>query len=60
MDSIDARIREIELLKKYKTEISSDVVTGQIDVRDIEIPEYIFEEETANSESEDMGEEEGD
>lgn len=60
LDSIDARIREIELLKKYKTEISSDVVTGQIDVRDIEIPEYIFEEETANSESEDMGEEEGD
>ena len=39
---IDARIKEISLLKKYKASISSDIVTGKIDVRGIEIPEYEF------------------
>lgn len=35
---IDARIDEINLLRKYKAAISSDIVTGQIDVRNIEVP----------------------
>lgn len=43
---IDARIKEIALLKKYKDTISSDVVTGKIDVRGIEIPKYEYVEET--------------
>lgn len=38
--------KEIQLLKEYRTRLISDVVTGQIDVRDIQIPEYIPEEET--------------
>ena len=42
---IDARIKEISLLKKYKASISSDIVTGKIDIRGIEIPEYEFVDE---------------
>lgn len=30
---------------EYRTRLISDVVTGQIDVRDIDIPEYFSEEE---------------
>jgi type I restriction enzyme M protein len=44
LDSIDARIdarrKEIELLKKYKSAIMSDVVTGKLDVRGVVVPEY--------------------
>ena len=40
-------------LRKYKTKIIADTVTGKIDVRDIEIPEYEFTEESADSDSED-------
>ena len=43
---IEARIEEISLLKKYKETISSDIVTGKIDVRGIKIPEYEFAGET--------------
>jgi len=32
--------QEISLLREYRTRLISDVVTGQIDVRGIEIPEY--------------------
>lgn len=38
--------KKIELFLEYRTRLISDVVTGQIDVRDIQIPEYIPEEET--------------
>ena len=31
---------EIKLLQEYRTRLISDVVTGKVDVRDIEIPEY--------------------
>jgi len=31
---------EIALLVEYRTRLISDVVTGKVDVRDIEIPEY--------------------
>lgn len=44
--SISAINREIEALKEYRTRLISDVVTGQIDVRDIVIPDYIPEEDT--------------
>lgn len=37
--------QEIELLKEYRTRLISDVVTGQMDVRGIEIPDYTPEEE---------------
>ncbi len=32
--------QEIELVKEYKTRLVSDVVTGKVDVRSIEIPSY--------------------
>lgn len=38
--------KKIELFLEYRTRLISDVVTGQIDVRDIQIPEYIPEEDT--------------
>lgn len=41
--------KENELLYELKMKLISDVVTGQIDVRGIEIPEYEYIEETDNS-----------
>ena len=38
--------KQIEYLREYRTRLISDVVTGQIDVRDVVIPEYIPEEDT--------------
>ncbi len=38
--TIPGIIREIELLREYRTRLISDVVTGQLDVRGIEIPDY--------------------
>ena len=38
--------KEIELLREYRTRLISYVVTGQIDVRDVVIPEYTPEEVT--------------
>lgn len=55
---IDARIKEISLLKKYKASISSDIVTGKIDVRSIEIPEYEFVDEESDINAEDLDVEE--
>lgn len=46
---------EIELMREYRTRLISDVVTGQVDVRGIEVPEVAedellaLEEETADS-----------
>lgn len=37
--------KQIELLREYRTRLISDVVTGQVDVRDVVIPEYILEED---------------
>ena len=39
--------KEIELLKEYCTRLISDVVTGQMDVRNVEVPEYTPEEDIA-------------
>ena len=58
---IDASIpvfeKQIELLKEYRTRLISDVVTGQKDVRNIEIPEFEveldFEADTENETDED-------
>lgn len=32
--------REIELIQEYRTRLVSDVVTGKIDVRSVEIPDF--------------------
>ena len=47
IDNIIAKkYKQIQLLQELKTRLTSDVVTGKIDVRDVEIPEYKFAEET--------------
>ena len=51
--------KEIELLREYSTRLISDVVTGQMDVRGIEIPEYTPEEDTEDiPDAEDAADEE--
>ena len=47
LDTAIIRIaKQIALLREYRTRLISDVVTGQIDVRGIEIPEYEPENDT--------------
>lgn len=45
--------REITLLVEYRTRLISDVSTGQIDVRDLEIPDFEFVEDVADFMSDD-------
>lgn len=56
--------REIELMREYQTRLISDVVTGQADVRGIEVPEVAEEEllalEDDTAESDDVADDEGD
>ena len=47
--AIDCLKRQIDVLVELKKRIISDVVTGKIDVRDIEIPEYEFLTEENNT-----------
>lgn len=49
--------KEIEVLHEFKTRLISDVVTGKIDVRGIEIPEYEYTAEEADNDSEAEAEE---
>lgn len=49
---ISVRQQEISVLQEFKARLISDVVTGKIDVRDIEVPAYEFVEEDADGESE--------
>ena len=48
---------EIELLQELRTKIIADVVTGQIDVRDVVIPDTSYEEDVDTDEIEDDAEE---
>ncbi len=56
--------REIKLMREYRTRLISDVVTGQVDVRGIEVPEVAedellaLEEDTADAD--DVIDDEGD
>lgn len=50
--------RQIELLREINNRIISDVISGKIDVRGIEIPEYEFVDEDADAGNEDGSEEE--
>ena len=43
--------KEVETLEEYKTKLIADVVTGKIDVRDVEIPDYEFVDEDADADS---------
>ena len=42
---------EVDLLKEYRTRLISDVVTGQMDVRGIVIPDYTPEDDTEDNEA---------
>ncbi len=56
--------REIELMREYRTRLISDVVTGQVDVRGIEVPEVAEDEllalEEDTGETDDVIDDEGD
>jgi len=43
-ETITRAEREIELIREYRTRLISDVVTGQVDVRGIDVPEVTEEE----------------
>lgn len=49
--AIEKLSAEVETLEEYKTKLIADVVTGKIDVRDVEIPEYEFVDEDADADS---------
>lgn len=55
MAQLNALIEQIEEriegLEELKTTLVSDVVTGKIDVRDVEIPEYEFVDEDVDADS---------
>lgn len=48
---------EISVLQEYRVRLVADTVTGKIDVRGIEIPEYEFVDEDTDADNEDDGEE---
>lgn len=55
IDSMIDGIRcEIELLEELKTKTIADVVTGQVDVRDVIIPEYTVDEADEDIDSDDI------
>lgn len=57
--AIEKLTAEVETLEEYKAKLIADVVTGKIDVRDVEIPdyEYVDEDTDTDSDSEEDGEE---
>lgn len=61
-NKFDATIKklteEVAVLEEYKNKIIADTVTGKIDVRGIDIPEYEFVDEYTDTENEGGGEEE--
>lgn len=60
-EPINCAIQKIKIiivtLEEYRKKLIADAVTGKIDVRDIQIPEYEFTEEAADSDTEDDDEE---
>lgn len=48
---------KIETLHELKNRLISDTVTGQIDVRDVEIPDFEFEDESVDTSEEDLEDE---
>ncbi len=52
-EMVDALKKEIDLLQELRTKIIADVVTGQIDVCNVVIPEYSRDEDTDSDDIED-------
>lgn len=48
---IENLYKRIDIFHEYRTRLISDVVTGQIDVRGIEIPDYEYVEEESDEET---------
>ncbi len=63
-EAISRAQREIELMREYRIRLISDVVTGQVDVRGVEVPEVAEDELLAldedSAESDDIIDDEGD
>lgn len=49
--AIEKLTEEVAVLEEYKNKIIADTVTGKIDVRGIEIPEYEFVDEDADADA---------
>lgn len=64
MQKIEAAIankqKQIDTLQELKTRLISDVVTGKIDVRGVEIPDYEYVEEESDMENSDVEDEASD
>lgn len=54
---ISVILKEVEVLYELRNKLISDVVTGQIDVRDIDVPEFEFVDEIEDESDEDTDEE---
>ncbi|MBE5908375.1 MAG: restriction endonuclease subunit S [Lachnospiraceae bacterium] len=52
-ETIERLRKEIDLLEELRTKIIADVVTGQMDVRDVVVPEYSRDEDTDSDDIED-------
>ena len=55
--AIDKLQQQIDMLAEYRNRIISDVVTGQVDVREVVIPEYETVEEFVDTEEESLADE---
>lgn len=55
--AIEKLTEEVAVLEEYKNKIIADTVTGKIDVRGVNIPEYEFVDEDTDADNEDDGEE---
>ena len=53
-DTIKKLTEEVAVLEEYKNKIIADTVTGKIDVRGIEIPEYEFVDEDTDNVDENL------
>lgn len=51
---------ELLILEELKKKLISDAVTGQIDVRNIDVPEFIYVEEVLDDSNDDLDEEDDD
>ena len=47
--AIEIQEQQITLLREYRTRLISDVVTGKMDVRDVEVPQYEAVDEVADN-----------
>ena len=55
-EAISKLTEEVDILHELRNKLISDVVTGQIDVRDIEVPDFEYVEETKDESDDDSDE----